>query len=889
MSDISVLDLAKQINTDIDKLLSQLKEAGVDVSNETDKISIEQKTMLLTYLRQSHGKAKKPRAKISLKKKSTISLDGKKDGVSVEIRSKKKILVKPEQTQSIDKTKTKKAVEKKKPAKIEKKLTAAEIAKKLAEEKRLKQGDEARETVEEKRIKSEQEHTLKLKEEQKKRIENKKQEEQRLAEKAAERKKQDLIQKQAEKVKKEAESTRLKRLEEDAKENARKEFEKHKEREKQSSKLNKEDDIARKQAEEDYKKQVERERMGASKFIENKKAIRRADKKASLRKVQSTLQGKHKFEKPTKEIVKKEVELPETITVGELAKKMQKKANELIMVLMKMGSIVNINQLLDQDTAALLLEEMDYTYIYTNENQDEEELVKETETKHSDIKPRPPIVTIMGHVDHGKTSLLDYIRKTKVTSGEAGGITQHIGSYHVELDDGVITFLDTPGHAAFTAMRARGAKVTDIVIIVVAADDGVMPQTIEAIQHAKAAKVPIIIAINKVDKPDSDIEKVKGELAQHEILTEDWGGDIMVSNVSAHTGEGIDDLLEKILLQSEVLELEAAYKGPATAIVVESRVDKGRGAVASVLVRQGCLEKGDFVLAGLEYGRIKAMNDEAGKPILKAGPSIPVEILGLSGAPGSGEDLICVENEKVAKDLANKRSIKLKEIKLAQQQKSKLENLFANAGGSAEKLEEVNVLIKADVHGSAEALKDSLIKLSTDEVAVKIIASGTGGISESDINLAIASNALVVAFNVRAELGAKRIADNEGIDVRYYNIIYDAIDDIKQAMTGKLSPEIREEIVGIAEVKEVFKAPKIGQIAGCVVIDGYVKHSFPIRVLRDSVVIFEGELESLRRFKDEASEVRAGVECGIGVKNYNDVKVGDQIECFERKEIARTL
>jgi len=520
------------------------------------------------------------------------------------------------------------------------------------------------------------------------------------------------------------------------------------------------------------------------------------------------------------------------------------------------------------------------------ENALEEEIIKTAQVAGEDVH-RAPVVTIMGHVDHGKTSLLDYIRRTKVAAGEAGGITQHIGAYSVDTEKGKVTFLDTPGHAAFTAMRARGAKVTDIVVVVVAADDGVMPQTEEAVQHAKAAGVPIIIAVNKIDIPSADPDRVKHELSKFEIVPEDWGGDTMFVKVSAKTGEGVDNLLESILLQAEVLELTAMVTGPASGTVIESRLDKGRGPVATVLVQNGLLKKGDMVLSGYEFGRIRAMLDENGNDVLSAGPSTPVEILGLSGTPNAGDEMIVVPDEKKAREIALFRQGKYRETKLAQQHATKLDNVLSQMGEGV--VVSLNILVKADVQGSAEAIVEALTRLSNEEVAVNVVSSGVGGITESDINLAMASKAVVIGFNVRADASARKLVDEEGIDLRYYSVIYDLVDDIKLAISGMLSPEVREQIVGIAEVKEVFRSPKFGDIAGCIVTSGVVKRSNPIRVLRDNVVIFEGELESLRRFKDDVNEVKSGTECGIGVKNYNNVQPGDQIEVFERVEVARTV
>ena len=592
------------------------------------------------------------------------------------------------------------------------------------------------------------------------------------------------------------------------------------------------------------------------------------------------------FTKPV-QAVKTDVVIGETITVAELANKMATKATEIIKAMMKMGEMVTINQVLDQETAQLVAEELGHKVILRNENELEEEVLGDRDVNAEKVT-RAPVVTIMGHVDHGKTSLLDYIRKAKVAAGEAGGITQHIGAYHVEMDDGkMITFLDTPGHAAFTSMRARGAKATDIVVLVVAADDGVMPQTIEAIQHAKAAGAPLVVAVNKIDKPEANPDRVEQELLQHEVISEKFGGDVQFVPVSAKKGTGVDDLLDAILLQSEVLELTAVKDGMASGVVIESYLDKGRGPVATILVQSGTLRKGDIVLCGFEYGRVRAMRDENGKEIDEAGPSIPVEVLGLSGVPAAGDEATVVRDEKKAREVALHRQGKFREVKLARQQKAKLENMFSNM--TEGDVAELNIIVKADVQGSVEAIIQSLQELSTDEVKVKVVGSGVGGISETDATLAAASNAIMVGFNVRADASARRIIEAENIDLRYYSIIYELLNDVKAAMSGMLQPEFKQEIIGLAEVRDVFKHPKFGAIAGCMVTEGVVKRNNPIRVLRDNVVIFEGELESLRRFKDDVSEVRNGMECGIGVKNYNDVKVGDQIEVFEVVEIKRSI
>ena len=627
---------------------------------------------------------------------------------------------------------------------------------------------------------------------------------------------------------------------------------------------------------------AERERRLEKVTTKRPKRLKRNKQKVATQAVLA----KHSFEAPTAPVIH-EVIVPETISVSELAQRMSVKAAEVIKVLMQLGAMATINQVLDQDTAVIVVEEMGHKVKTVSANVLEEALAADVNASKGEMKSRAPVITIMGHVDHGKTSLLDYIRRTKVTQGEAGGITQHIGAYHVQTEKGMLTFLDTPGHAAFTAMRARGAKVTDIVILVVAADDGVMPQTLEAIQHAKAAEVPIVVAVNKMDKPEADPERVKSELSQHEVISEEWGGDVMFIPISAKTGEGIDKLLESILLQAEVLELQAPIDGIAHGFVLESRLDKGRGHVASLLVQSGTLRKGDILLAGLQYGRVRALLNEVGQTVDEAGPSIPVEVLGLTGTPSAGDEFTITPDEKKAREVALFRQGKYRDLKLARAQAAKLDNLFSQVEQG--ETSTLSVMLKADVQGSIGAISDALQKLSTDEVQVKLLAGGVGGITESDINLSLTANAVVIGFNVRADSAARRLAEQEGIDIRYYSVIYDVIDDIKKALTGLLSPELREQIVGIAEVRDVFRSPKLGSIAGCMVTEGVVKRNNPIRVLRDSVVIYEGALESLRRFKEDANEVRSGFECGIGVKNYNDVKAGDQIEVYEIVEVARSL
>lgn len=614
---------------------------------------------------------------------------------------------------------------------------------------------------------------------------------------------------------------------------------------------------------------------------------RRSSQAKRAKKPKSKL--KQSFQKPAAPIVR-DVVIGETITIAELANRMAVKAAEIVKFFMKMGEMVTINQVLSQDEAKFVAEEMGHTVILRNDNDLETALLTAAENagENKEIITRAPVVTIMGHVDHGKTSLLDFIRKTKVVDGEAGGITQHIGAYHVRTQSGrEITFLDTPGHAAFTNMRARGAKATDIVVLVVAADDGVKPQTIEAIQHARAAGVPIIVAVNKIDKPEANPERVRQELLNHGVISEEFGGDEIFVDVSAKKGLNIEELLETIALQSEILELKATKDALASGVVIESYLDKGRGPVATVLVQNGTLHKGDIVLCGLEYGKVRAMRNELGQNLEAAGPSIPVEILGLSGVPSAGDEVTVVTDERKAREVSNYRQGKFKEIKLARQKKAKLENLFANK--EEDNAAELNVVLKADVQGSVEAIADALLKLSTDEVKVNIIASGVGGISETDASLALASNAIIIGFNVRADATARALIERENIDLRYYSIIYEVIDEVKAAMSGLLEPEYKQTIIGLAEVRDVFRSPKFGAIAGCMVTEGIIKRNNPIRVLRDNVVIYQGELESLRRFKDDVSEVRAGMECGIGVRNYNDVKIGDQIEVYETVRIERSI
>ena len=881
----TVAALAKQLKITVSRLLSLLKEAGIAVENEEDTLTPAQKVALTKHMAAKKGGEKK----LSLKTPAGAA----KKPATAEKKSSEAAAKKPRAS-------TKKTGEKK--------LSPLEIAKQMAEQQRLAQGEAMRDNEARAREEAQNAERQRAAEEEARRT-RKEQEEKAAqdAEQARAKAEEALATQLAEQ-----EKQRKLREAEDAKRNAAEELRKQEEREKRSAKENEELERQRQEALKDVAKRENYEEEAESRFhIQSRErnaggGRERSGKRSGGRDSDDRRSGGAsaggrggkggnkrererkggKFEKPVAP-VSREVRIPETITVGELAQKMSVKAGELIKIMMKLGSMVTTNQLLDQETAALVAEEMGHQYVLLKENDLEAQVMAEADEDAGNIIQRAPVVTIMGHVDHGKTSLLDYIRKTKVVAGEAGGITQHIGAYRVQTPKGTITFLDTPGHAAFTAMRARGADATDIVILVVAADDGVMPQTIEAIQHANAAKVPLIVAVNKMDKPDADPERVKSELSQHGVIAEEWGGENLFAYVSAKSGEGIDDLLDKVLIQAEVLELTAPSTGMGRGVVIESRLDRGRGSVATVLVQSGVVKKGDIMLAGMEYGRIRAMLDENGNELKEAGASTPVEILGLSGTPNAGDEVVIVENERKAREIANFRQGKFKEIKIARQQKAKLENLFNNTGDG--EVHTVNLMIKADVQGSVEALSDSLLKLATDEVKVNIIASGIGGITESDVQLAIASEAIIIAFNVRADANAKKLAENEGVDLRYYSIIYEAIDQVKAAMQGMLSPEVREDIIGLAQVREVFRSSKFGTVAGCIVEDGVLKRNNPIRVLRNNVVIYEGALESLRRFKDDVSEVRAGTECGLGVKNYNDVRIGDQIECYERVSIERTL
>ncbi len=892
MADITVAELANEIGTPVDRLVSQLADSGVNKS-ATDSISQDEKESLLGYLKKQHGDdsaAKPSKLTLNRKTKSTLTMGhgSKAKSVNVEVRKKRTYVKRSElEEQQIAEAAAK--VEAEATAKAEAEAAAkAELAAKEAENARAVAAAKA-EAEAERKAEAKAEAAEKAKQAAAEKAKNADKAPVVKVEESEEAKKLRLVQEKEAAAKIAAEAA-------EAAEAARKLAEENEARWKtqEEERKAKEKEVVHvtssKYAQEAEDK-VDAADEGAGRRRKKKKAPQDRNargarsgkgRKATLSAPQSL---KHGFTKPVETKVQ-DIRIGETISVAELANKMAKKGAEVVKAMFKMGAMATINQVIDQETAALVAEEMGFEVVLVKENALEEAVLADRGTAGDEIT-RAPVVTIMGHVDHGKTSLLDHIREAKVADGEAGGITQHIGAYHVETGHGMITFLDTPGHAAFTAMRSRGAKATDIVIIVVAADDGVMPQTIEAIQHAKASEAPIIIAVNKMDKETADPDRVKTELSQHDVIPEDWGGDVQFCHVSAKTGLGIDELLDSILLQSEVLELTAIVDKMASGVVVESKLDKGRGPVATVLVQEGTLKQGDIVLCGLEYGRVRAMRDENGKTIQLAGPSIPVEILGLSGVPQSGDEATVVKDEKKAREVALYRQGKFRDVKLARQQKSKLENMFANM--SEGEVSEVNVVLKSDVQGSLEAISDSLLKLSTDEVKVKIVGSGVGGITETDATLAAASNAIVVGFNVRADAAARKVIETENIDLRYYSVIYALIDEVKQAMSGMLAPEFKQEIIGLAQVRDVFKSPKIGAIAGCMVTEGTIKRSAPIRVLRENVVIYEGELESLRRFKDDVQEVRNGTECGIGVKNYNDVRVGDQIEVFETVEIKRTL
>jgi translation initiation factor IF-2 len=859
MAYVTAKQLSEVIGVSIDKLLDQLNNAGVEVKDADDPISDEDKLKLLESLRSSHGKEQSEGPKkITLRRKSKSELrvagtsgrNATTKTINVEVRKKRTYVrradvaaeeAKLQQEAEAEVEQQNRLVEQQ-AEEAERETEAAAEAAAAAERKAQEQA--VREAAEKKAY----ERSLQEVEAAQKVIEQ-----ERAAAAAAEA----------------AEAAALAALEQAAVASAVAPTPE------KTGKHGKHDD---------------RHTRYGRKELHVKESAHQPNRKQKFKKGQKQTQdirNLHGFEKPTAPVVRN-VEIPDAITVADLAQRMAIKAGDVIKALMQMGTMATINEILDRDTATLVVEELGHNVVASASDDDfERELIASAEQQGEDRVSRPPVVTIMGHVDHGKTSLLDYIRESRVTSGEAGGITQHIGAYHVETDKGVITFLDTPGHAAFTAMRARGAQATDIVVLVVAADDGVMPQTKEAVQHARAAGVPLVVAVNKIDKENADPDRAKNDLAALDVIPEEWGGENMFVHVSAITGEGIDALLDAILLQAEVLELQAVDSGNARGIVIEASLDKGRGPIATVLVQSGKLKQGQMLLAGTQFGRVRAMYDESAAPIKEAGPSMPAVVLGLSGVPNAGDEVFVVENERRAREFASTRDARNRETKLADQHTAKLQGMF-DAMEEGE-VAEINLVVKADVQGSSEAIRESLEKLSTDEVRAKLVVTGVGGINESDINLAAASSAIVIGFNVRADAAARRVAGDHGIDIRYYSVIYDIIDDVKAVMSGMLTPDSQEKILGLAEVKDVFSSPKFGDVAGSIVTEGVVRKGKPIRVLRDNVVIYEGELESLRRFKDPVEEVRVGTECGIAVKNYNDVRPGDQIEVFERIEVARTL
>jgi translation initiation factor IF-2 len=849
MAEVTVTQFAEVLKVPVDRLLVQLGEAGIKVGGADDIISDEAKMELLTHLRRAHGRqedAAAPR-KITLQRKQQqeiklASTQGRARTVAVEVRKKKTYL-----NRSVIQEEQRHRQEE-----MDKARSAEDVAREEQERAEAERRD-------------------------------------------AEQRERDRIEEENRRVQ---EEEARRRAEDDARAVAELEARERTEREQAEAEL-RALELPRpapkvvRQPEPVAPRAAPQQPPGGTGKYGRKELHVSANASARFKKKQQPqgrfrrsgqvqVDSRHGFVEPTAP-VKRDVQIPETITVGELANRMAIKANEVIKTMMKMGVMATINQPIDQDTATLVVEEFGHTAIALKEDQLETQLL--ATAGDVEMLPRPPVVTIMGHVDHGKTSLLDYIRTTKVAAGEAGGITQHIGAYQVQTPRGLITFIDTPGHAAFTAMRARGANVTDIVILVVAADDGVMPQTIEAIQHARAAEVPIVVAVNKIDKHGADPDRVKNDLGKQNVIPEEWGGDVMFVNVSAKTGEGIDKLLESILLQAEVLDLKAPTTGLAVGVVLESSIEKGRGPVATVLVKRGTLKTGDPIIAGQEFGRVRALFDALGKQVQTAGPAQPVQVLGLSDAPGAGDDLLVVESERKAREVALYRQGKYRDVRLAGATK-KVEDVFSQLGENAGQF--VNLIVKADVQGSAEALRDSLSKIGTDEASVKVIASGVGGITESDVSLAAASRARIIGFNVRADGAARSAMKDQGVEINYYSIIYEALDDVRSWVAGMLKPEIKEQIVGLAEVREVFRSSKFGTVAGCLVTEGVIKRGNPVRVLRENVVIHQGELDSLRRFKDDVGEVRGGTECGIGVVKYNDIRVGDQIECFSRFEVARS-
>ncbi|WP_309043795.1 translation initiation factor IF-2 [Marinobacter sediminicola] len=848
MAEVTVKQLAEDVGAPVDRLLKQIVEAGLKARSENDAVSSDERQQLLTYLRKTHGEAGAEPNKITLKRKTTTTLKaGKAKTVNVEVR-KRRTYVKRAELQPEPEV-----------------ATPAPVAEELPEEQKLEQ-PEAEQAP---KVTAPQADTGAPSEAAKAEVPVA--EEQVAAEKAE--------------PKKAAEPEPVVAPEDIPMPPPEGEGKDRKPKKKKEKVRERGDD-----AEDGKPKKKQAGHRGPrSRPADAPLVVSDDDDDTTLRKPlrakKKPKEKRHGFERPTKPMVR-EVEVPEVITVGDLAQRMAVKSGDVIKALMGMGVMATINQPLDQETSTLVVEELGHKAKPISDDAFEHDVLSEFKVEGQEKAKRAPVVSVMGHVDHGKTSLLDYIRRTKVASGESGGITQHIGAYHVETDHGMISFLDTPGHAAFTAMRARGAQCTDIVILVVASDDGVMPQTKEAVQHARSAGVPIVVAITKMDKEQADPDRVKNELAAIEVIPEDWGGDVQFVPISAKSGEGVDTLLEAVLLQAEILELQASPDAPANGVVVESSLERGRGSVATVLVQNGTLRQGDMVVAGSFFGKVRAMTDEAGKQVKEAGPSIPVEILGLNGTPNAGDEFFAVADERKAKELAEFRHIREREQRLQRAQAAKLENLFENMG--KDEVKTLNVVLKTDVRGSLEAITKSLQDLGNEEVQVKIVSSGVGGIAETDVSLAMATGAVIFGFNVRADTASKRLVEQEGLDLRYYSIIYNLLDDVTGALTGMLAPEFREDIVGIADVRDVFRSPKFGQVAGCMVTEGNVYRNKPIRVLRDNVVIFEGELESLRRFKDDVPEVRNGMECGIGVKGY-DVKVGDQIEVFDRVRVERKL
>jgi translation initiation factor IF-2 len=880
---MNVEKFAKELKLSPDLLLEQLKAAGVYKTAAEDAITETDKTQLLDYLRKMHGAEDQPKTKITLTRKQTSEIKkadstGKSRTIQVEVRKKRTYVKKEAAAETplapVAEIVPEPVVEETPPVIAEQAPAPVEApapAPAATVEETAPPAEEAKpkRTTRKKAVSVIDEAERKAREEEARRHQ---------ALLAAQAEDQRLKQ-ERELLKKQAEAARAA---DQAKAPAK--------AEPGAATLHK---PAKPEGESKDKKPAKKDKGTWADDQQKKRGIKvrgdtggdgwRGKKSGGKHKTDDT---QHQFVAPTEPVVH-EVTIPETLTVAELAHKMSVKAAEVIKTLMKMGSMVTINQVLDQETAMIVVEEMGHIAKAAALDTPESFLEEGAAVEAAAAVHRAPVVTVMGHVDHGKTSLLDYIRRAKVAAGEAGGITQHIGAYHVETPKGMITFLDTPGHEAFTAMRARGAKATDLVILVVAADDGVMPTTIEAIHHAKAAKLPIVVAVNKIDKPEANPERIRQELATNEVVPEDWGGDAMFVDVSAKSGQGIDNLLDAILLQAEVLELTAPKEAPAKGIVIESRLDKGRGPVATLLVQSGTLKRGDILLAGQAYGRVRAMLDENGTAINEAGPSIPVEIQGLSDVPNAGDDALVLPDEKKAREIALFRQGKYRDVKLAKQQAAKLESMFEQMAEG--EVKQLPLIIKADVQGSYEGLAHALSRLSTGEVKVNVIHSGVGGITESDVNLALASNAVVIGFNVRADANARKLAESSGVDIRYYNIIYEAVDEVKAALSGMLSPEKKENHLGQVEIRQVFQVPKVGAVAGCMVLSGLVKRGSRVRLLRDNVVLFDGELDSLKRFKDDVKEVKEGFECGLSLKNYNDLKEGDQLEVYEVVEVARTL